>query len=165
MARELVQFWKGDEEGYKKLYVRGRIKDNVRYTVKMNDGTIREYLGNDILDNSDLEQIAAVDDIISIDKFTDGFDKGEYTNCRLLVGDNNAFDENGNLKTEYTPSQTDNNILWYIIIFKDDTSKPSNVIDFTGKTVRIKSLGMREYMMVDNIITTYDAVIWHEKLK
>ena len=75
MAKELVQFWKGNEDGYKKLYVRGRIKDNVRYTVKMNDGTIREYLGNDILDNSDLEQVAAVDNIISIDKFTDGLGK------------------------------------------------------------------------------------------
>ena len=91
MAKELVQFWKGNEDGYKKLYVRGRIKDNVRYTVKMNDGTIREYLGNDILDNSDLEQVAAVDNIISIDKFTDGLGKGEYTDCRLLVGDNKTF--------------------------------------------------------------------------
>ena len=164
MAKELVQFWKGNEDGYKKLYVRGRIKDNVRYTVKMNDGTIREYLGNDIIDNSDLEQVAAVDNIISIDKFTDGLGKGEYTDCRLLVGDNNAFDTNGKLKTDYTPTESEN-VLWYIIVFKDDASKPSNIIDFTDKTARVKSMGMREYVLVDNILTTYDAVIWHEQSK
>lgn len=164
MAKELVQFWKGNEDGYKKLYVRGRIKDNVRYTVKMNDGTIREYLGNDILDNSDLEQVAAVDNIISIDKFTEGLGKGEYTNCRLLVGDNNAFDTDGKLKTDYTSTESEN-VLWYIIVFKDDASKPSNIIDFTDKTARVKSMGMREYVLVDNILTTYDAVIWHEQSK
>lgn len=164
MAKELVQFWKGDEDGYHSLYVRGRIKSNVRYTVKMKDGTIREYLGNDILDNSDLEQIAAVDNVISINAFQEGFNNNEYTNCRLLVGDDNAFDENGNLKTSYTPTQSDST-LWYVMVFRDDASKPANIIDFSNKTVRIKSMGMREYMIVDNLLTTYDAIIWHETSK
>lgn len=164
MTKELVQFWKGDEESYKKLYVRGRIKDNVRYTVKMNDGTVREYLGNDILDNSDLEQLAAVDDVISIDRFQEGFNKKEYSNCRLLVGDNNAFDADGKIKTDYTPASSEET-LWYIMVFKEDKAKPSNIIDFNGKTVRIKSMGMREFMLVDNMLTTYDAIVWHEPSK
>lgn len=45
MTKELVQFWKGSEKAYDELYIRGRIKDNVRYTVLYEDGTIREYLG------------------------------------------------------------------------------------------------------------------------
>ena len=69
MTKELVQFWKGSEKAYNELYIRGRIKDNVRYTVLYEDGTIREYLGKRILNNCDLEQLAALDDVISVKRF------------------------------------------------------------------------------------------------
>ena len=51
MTKELVQFWKGKENAYRELYVRGRIKDNVRYTVLQNDGTIKEYLCKKVIGN------------------------------------------------------------------------------------------------------------------
>ena len=97
MTRTLVQFWKGSENAYHELYIRGRIKDNVRYTVILNDGRIKEYLGYRELNNCDLEQLAAMDDVMSIDTFQRKFNSLNFKNCRLLVGDNNAFDEDGNL--------------------------------------------------------------------
>lgn len=42
MSRELVRFWKGSEGSYRELYIRGRIKDNVKYTVICDDGTVKE---------------------------------------------------------------------------------------------------------------------------
>ena len=162
MAKELVQFWKGKENAYRELYNRGRIKDNVRYTVIQNDGTIKEYLGKTTLNNCDLEQIAALDDAISIDVFQDNFKKRLYKNCRLLVGDNNAFDNEGKLLDDYTPTETDKS-LWYAIIFGESTTIPTQIIDFTGRTARIKSYQMKEYQVVDGILTSYNHIIWHNK--
>lgn len=161
MTKELVQFWKGKENAYRELYVRGRIKDNVKYTVLQNDGTIKEYLGTKIIGNCDLEQLAALDDAISIDTFQENYSKGLYKNCRLLVGDNNAFDEDGKLKDSYTPSKTEKS-LWYVIVFGDDIKTPSQLIDFTDKTARLKTYAMKEYQVVDNILTSYNQIVWNE---
>lgn len=161
MTKELVQFWKGKENAYRELYVRGRIKDNVRYTVLQNDGTIKEYLGKKVIGNCDLEQLAALDDAISIDTFQENYGKGLYKNCRLLVGDNNAFDENGKLKDSYTPSETEKS-LWYVIVFGDDTKEPMQLIDFTDKTARLKTYAMKEYQVVDNVLTSYNQIVWYE---
>lgn len=160
MTNELVQFWKGCENAYKELYVRGRIKDNVRYTVKQNDGTIREYLGKQIIGNSDLEQLPALDDAISISTFQENFKKGLYKNCRLLVGDNNAFDENGKLKDLYTPTETEKP-LWYVIVFGDSTTTPTNIIDFTDKTARLKTYAMKEYQVVNKMLSSYNQIVWY----
>lgn len=160
MTNELVQFWKGSENAYKELYVRGRIKNNVRYTVKQNNGTIREYLGKQIIGNSDLEQLPALDDAISISTFQENFKKGLYKNCRLLVGDNNAFDENGKLKDLYTPTETENP-LWYVIVFGDSTTIPTNIIDFTDKTARLKTYAMKEYQVVNKMLSSYNQIVWH----
>lgn len=164
MAKELVQFWKGSENAYHELYIRGRIKDNVRYTVILNDGRIKEYLGYRELNNCDLEQLAAMDDVMSIDTFQRKFNSLNFKNCRLLVGDNNAFDEDGNLKDEYVPSDTDST-LWYAVVFGNDPSKPTQLIDFNEKTARIKTMGMKEYQVVDNVLMTYNSIIWHENNK
>ena len=161
MTKELVQFWKGKENAYRELYIRGRIKDNVRYTVLQNDGTVKEYLGKKIIGNCDLEQLAALDDAISIDTFQENYSKGLYKNCRLLVGDNNAFDENGKLKDSYTPTETEKS-LWYVIAFGDDTKEPTQLIDFTDKTARLKTYAMKEYQVVDNVLTSYNQIIWYE---
>lgn len=161
MTKELVQFWKGKENAYRELYIRGRIKDNVRYTVLQNDGTIKEYLGKKVIGNCDLEQLAALDDAISISTFQEKYGKGEYKNCRLLVGDDNAFDENGKLKDDYTPSESDKS-LWYVIVFGDNAKEPSQLIDFTDKTARLKTYAMKEYQVVDNVLTSYNQIVWHE---
>ena len=161
MTKELVQFWKGKENAYRELYIRGRIKDNVRYTVLQNDGTVKEYLGKKIIGNCDLEQLAALDDAISIDAFQENYSKGLYKNCRLLVGDNNAFDENGKLKDSYTPTETEKS-LWYVIAFGDDTKEPTQLIDFTDKTARLKTYAMKEYQVVNNVLTSYNQIIWYE---
>lgn len=161
MTKELVQFWKGKENAYQELYIRGRIKDNVRYTVLQNDGTVKEYLGKKIIGNCDLEQLAALDDAISIDTFQENYSKGLYKNCRLLVGDNNAFDENGKLKDSYTPTETEKS-LWYVIAFGDDTKEPTQLIDFTDKTARLKTYAMKEYQVVNNVLTSYNQIIWYE---
>lgn len=161
MTKELVQFWKGKENAYRELYIRGRIKDNVRYTVLQNDGIVKEYLGKKIIGNCDLEQLAALDDAISIDTFQENYSKGLYKNCRLLVGDNNAFDENGKLKDSYTPTETEKS-LWYVIAFGDDTKEPTQLIDFTDKTARLKTYAMKEYQVVNNVLTSYNQIIWYE---
>lgn len=161
MTKELVQFWKGKEKAYRELYVRGRIKDNVRYTVIQEDGTIKEYLGKKIINNCDLEQIAALDDVISIDTYNENYSKGKYKNCRLLVGDNNAFDSDGKLMDAYEPS-SDEHSLWYAVIF-DNGTEPLQIIDFTEKTARIKSYGMKEYQVVNGMLTTYDQLVWNNK--
>lgn len=161
MNNELIQFWKGSEAAYKELYNRGRIKDNIRYVVLQNDGSVREYLGQKIINNGDLEQIAAVDDVISLDTFQSKAKQGEYKNCRLLVGDNNAFDESGNLKDFYVPSETATS-LWYVVVFGESTTEPTQIIDFADKTTRIKTYRMKEYQVVDNILTSYNNIIWNE---
>ena len=163
MVKEIVQFWKGNENTYRELYIRGRIKDNVKYTVFQNDGSVKEYIGKKVIGNCDLEQLPAVDNVISIDSFHKNYSKGIYKNCRLLVGDNNAFDENGNLKDTYTPSETEKS-LWYVVVFGDDTKKPTQLIDFTEKTARVKSYAMKEYQVVDNVLTSYNQIVWNENL-
>lgn len=161
MAKELVQFWKGSEKAYRELYVRGRIKDNVRYTVILSDGTIKEYLGEKTIGNCDLEQLAALDDVVSVTTFQENFKKGLYKNCRILVGDDNAFDDGGKLKDDYTPSESDKS-LWYAIIFGDNATEPTSIIDFSDRTSRIKTYGMKEYQVVDNMLTSYNHIVWHE---
>lgn len=161
MNNELVQFWKGNENAYRELCIRGRIKNNVRYTVLQNDGTVREYIGKKIIGNSDLEQLPLLDDAISIDTFQDNFAKGEYKNCRLLVGDNNAFDTEGKLKDEYIPSEATTS-LWYVIAFGDSATEPTQIVDFTEKTARIKTYAMKEYQVVNNMLISYNQIVWHQ---
>ena len=105
-----------------------------------------------------------MDDVMSIDTFQRKFNSLNFKNCRLLVGDNNAFDEDGNLKDEYVPSDTDST-LWYVVVFGNDPSKPTQLIDFNEKTARIKTMGMKEYQVVDNVLMTYNSIIWHENNK
>lgn len=162
MNKELVQFWKGKENAYRELCIRGRIKDNVRYTVIQNDGTIKEYLGKIVLDNCDLEQIAALDDAVSIDKFQENFKKGLYKNCRLLVGDDNAFDAEGKLLDDYIATVSDTS-LWYAIVFGDSETTPTQIIDFSNKTARIKAYKMKEYQVVDGILISYNNIVWNNK--
>ena len=163
MSRELVRFWKGSEGSYRELYIRGRIKDNVKYTVICDDGTVKEYLGNVPLGSCELEQMPFVDGVIGASAFKESFEKNpsSYKNKRILVGDDLAFDGDGKLLDEYTPTEGSDTPLWYLLGFGDDVSRPMQVIDFTDKSCRIKSLGMREYQVVDNMLVTYDAVIWH----
>lgn len=160
MTKELVQFWKGSEAAYKELYKRGRIKDYIRYTVLCDNGQIKEYLGKRVLDNCDLEQLAALDDVISISAFREKYKKGEISNCRLLVGDDNAFDEQGKLLDEYEPSSAESS-LWYAIVFNEGDTEPSQIIDFSNMTARIKTYGMKEYQVVDNVLTSYNHIVWH----
>lgn len=160
MSNVLVQFWKGSEAAYNELYKRGRIKDNVRYTVICENKQIKEYLGKQIINNGNLEQLAALDDVMSISIFQDKYKKGEISNCRLLVGDDNAFDSQGKLLDEYEPSTAEGS-LWYAVIFNEGDSEPSQIIDFSNMTARIKSYKMKEYQVIDNVLTTYDHIIWH----
>lgn len=159
--KELVKFWKGSESAYHELYVRGRIKDNIRYTVIQNDGLVKEYLGKRAMSNCDLEQLAFVDDIVKLDTFQEKFKEGKYKNCRLIVGDNNAFDKDGRLKDVYTPSVSEGS-LWYVVVFGDDATEPINIIDFSDKTARVKTYGMKEYQVVNGILTSYNNIIWYE---
>lgn len=161
MSKEIIRFWKGGENAYHELYKRGRLKDNVRYTVISADGTIVEYLGTTVINNGDLEQLAALDTVMSLSTFQEKIKKQELSNCRLLVGDDNAFDSNGVLLDTYEPSKSETS-LWYVIIFDDDTTKPKQIIDFTDKTARIKQYDMKEYQVVNNMLTTYDHIIWNE---
>lgn len=161
MANELIRFWKGSENAYRELFIRGRIKEDVRYSVICNDGTIKEYLGKTPIDNCDLEQIAMLDDAVSIDTFQENYKKGLYKNCRLLVGDNNAFDSNGKLLDEYTPSVSENT-LWYVFVFSDDAVSPTMTIDFTNKSARIKSYTSKEYQVIDGVLTSYNHIVWHD---
>lgn len=161
MSKEIIRFWKGSENAYHELYKRGRLKDNVRYTVISADGTIVEYLGKTVINNGDLEQLAALDTVMSLSTFQEKIKKQELSNCRLLVGDDNAFDSNGVLLDTYEPSKSETS-LWYVIIFDDDTTKPKQIIDFTDKTARIKQYDMKEYQVVNNMLTTYDHIIWNE---
>ena len=49
------------------------------------------------------------------------------------------------------------------VVFEQEPSKPSQIIDFSDKTARIKTYNMKEYQVVDKVLTTYDNIIWHEK--
>lgn len=162
MAKEIIRFWKGSENAYKELYKRGRIKDGIRYMVICLDGSVKEYLGKNVINNGDLEQIAALDNAISITSFQEKLKKEEFSNCRLLVGDDNAFDSDGKLLDEYEPSESETS-LWYVVIFDDNKKQPKQIIDFSSKTARIKAYKMKEYQVVDNVLMTYNHMIWNTK--
>ena len=149
MANDIIIFWKGSAESYATLKLRGRIKPFGRYTVTSSDGTVREYLGTKLIGNSNLEQLACVDDVMSTSLFTEKWNKGELTNIRLLVGDDNAFENDGHtLKTSYEPSE---NPQWFVTEFGDDAKTPIEAVKFECNTVRIKTLGLKEYQL-----STYD---------
>ena len=154
MANDIIIFWKGSAESYATLKLRGRIKPFGRYTVTSSDGTVREYLGTKLIGNSNLEQLACVDDVMSASLFTEKWNKGELTNIRLLVGDNNAFENDGHtLKTSYEPSESPQ---WFVAEFGDDAKTPIEAVQFECNTVRIKTLGLKEYQIIDNKLSTYD---------
>ena len=154
MAKDIIIFWKGSAESYATLKLRGRIKPFGRYTVTSSDGTVREYLGTKLIGNSNLEQLAFVDDLMSKSLFKEKWDKGELTNTRLLVGDDNAFEDDGHtLKTSYEPSE---NPQWFVAEFGDDATTPIEAVKFEYNTVRIKTLGLKEYQIINNKLTTYD---------
>ena len=154
MANDIIIFWKGSAESYATLKLRGRIKPFGRYTVTSSDGTVREYLGTKLIGNSNLEQLACVDDVMSTSLFTEKWNKGELTNIRLLVGDNNAFEDDGHtLKTSYEPSESPQ---WFVAEFGDDAKTPIEAVKFECNTVRIKTLGLKEYQIIDNKLSTYD---------
>lgn len=154
---DIVRFWKGSEKAYKELYVRGRIKEDVKYTVLMDDGTFREYLGVMPLQGCELEQIPMVDDVVSRTRFKCMVGTDSVIDKRLLVGDDNAFSIDGKLLDDYEPSS---NNSWYVVIFGKNASVPLQVIDFSNRSAKVKSLGMREYQVVDGILRTYDGVYW-----
>ena len=154
MANDIIIFWKGSAESYATLKLRGRIKPFGRYTVTSSDGTVREYLGTKLIGNSNLEQLACVDDVMSTSLFTEKRNKGELTNIRLLVGDDNAFENDGHtLKTSYEPSESPQ---WFVTEFGDDAKTPIEAVKFECNTVRIKTLGLKEYQIIDNKLSTYD---------
>lgn len=154
MANDIIIFWKGSAESYATLKLRGRIKPFGRYTVTSSDGTVREYLGTKLIGNSNLEQLACVDDVMSASLFTEKWNKGELTNIRLLVGDNNAFENDGHtLKTSYEPSESPQ---WFVAEFGDDAKTPIEAVQFECNTVRIKNLGLKEYQIINNKLSTYD---------
>ena len=154
MAKDIIIFWKGSAESYATLKLRGRIKPFGRYTVTSSDGTVREYLGTKLIGNSNLEQLAFVDDLMSKSLFKEKWDKGELTNTRLLVGDDNAFeDDRHTLKPSDEPSE---NPQWFVAECGDDANTPIEAVKCEHNTVRIKSLGLKEYQIIDNKLSTYD---------
>ena len=140
MANDIIIFWKGSAESYATLKLRGRIKPFGRYTVTSSDGTVREYLGTKLIGNSNLEQLACVDDVMSASLFTEKWNKGELTNIRLLVGDNNAFENDGHtLKTSYEPSESPQ---WFVAEFGDDAKTPIEAVQFECKNKNSRLKGV-----------------------
>ena len=78
MAKDIIIFWKGSAESYATLKLRGRIKPFGRYTVTSSDGTVREYLGTKLIGNSNLEQLAFVDDLMSTSLPTHKYNSWEH---------------------------------------------------------------------------------------
>lgn len=155
MAKEIITFWKGSAEGYATLKLRSRIKPYTRYVVSYSDGTVREYLGSRLIGNSNLEQLPFVDNVMSTALFQEKWNNKKLTNVRLLVGDTNAFNDDGQtLKTFYTPSE---NPQWFVVEFADDPTTPIEVVTMENHTVRVKALGLKEYQLIDGKIDTYNT--------
>lgn len=156
MTYEIVQFWKGTREQYARLRLRNRVRDNIRYSVIEENDTVTEYLGERKISNEINEQLAAVDTVMSSVNFKNSSEN--FNSKRLLIGPSTAFNSDGYLLDDYDASEND---VWYIVDYNKIINGIPNIINFKGHTVRIKSYHMKEYMLVNNKLITYDdELIW-----
>lgn len=133
--KHVVTNWKGSRMEFDLLRQRGQIDEWTKYTVVEDDGTFREYIGIDAL-ATDSGQLVPVLDVVAEEPSSVLVSAGD----RYLVGD----DSTGYYIVEYV--KQDSEMVGVRKKFTDSNS------------VRIKSKALKEYVLVDGKLKTYDDI-------
>lgn len=143
--KHIVRFWRGKRESYEFLKGLGMLDPWTRYSVIDSDSSITEYFGvNQITQPSG--QLFPVNDIVS--ELPETLNPGE----RYLVG-HDAVDE--------TPAKYSIMVVSTVPDEEDPTKYRAEVQieDFDYKYgVRVLSRGLKNYVLVDGKLKTYDDV-------
>lgn len=140
MAKHLVKHWRGSRASYNYLRDVSALDPWMRYSVVNEDGSISEYFGENKI-YQETGQLIPVSAIVTTAPQPE--DAEPYD--RYLVGD----DENGYKIIEYTPRPLANG--GYELV--------TDEMDFDWKYgVRVKSMGLKNYIYVDGHLVTYDDV-------
>lgn len=153
-TRHIIKLWKGSYADYIKITP----KDEwTRYVVSMPgataDDSIVEYYGDKRIQPYLAGTLYPVKDVCGVSSLPENLSVGE----RYLVGPDAAF-EGGKLKPNV---KTDGD--WYVVIIygtENETERRFEPeIKKLGKfSVRVESMGMKEYFLSDGVLITYDDI-------
>ena len=143
--KHIVRFWRGKRESYEFLKELNMLDPWTRYSVSDSDGSITEYFGtNQITQPSG--QLFPVNDIVS--ELPETLNPGE----RFLVGHDAADGEPAKYSIMVVSTVPD----------EEDPTKyraEIQIEDFDYKYgVRVLSRGLKNYVLVDGKLKTYDDV-------
>ena len=140
--KHIVRFWKGERGKYNYLKSVNALDPWTRYTVVASDGSITEYFGENII-TKETGQLLPVDDIVS------SLPNDATPGKRYLFG----HDRMDNSEASYT-------ILTIDVKKENGGYVTYNVFEpFDDKYgVRVRSRGLKNYVLVDGKLTTYDDV-------
>lgn len=159
-TRHVVRHWLGTLESYNKIKEAGLLDEWTRYTVKVivDGGTSGyvEYYGQNRLTPYYPGELLPVKDVVST--LPNGLSPGD----RYLVGPSEAFDTETH-KLLYEDLQPGSESWWivtiqgeenngYLVLNEPDIKKLGNL------SVRVESLGLKAYVLVNGKLKTYDDV-------
>lgn len=141
--KKIVRFWRGTRDMYNSVAAAGLLSYWTRYTVKESDGTWTEYYGSNRISNESGQLLPVIDVVANLPETLNPGD-------RYLVG----HDASEGINAEY-----------YIAIIDVDTTAlnglnvhTEQLLNNSGKSVRVINRGSKAYQLVDGILTTYDEV-------
>lgn len=141
--KHIVRFWRGERSKYNFLKDMGALDPWTRYIVIDGDDTITEYFGENVISDN-TGQLLPVNDIVSRIPST------------AVPGDRYLF---GHDKTNTREAS------YHVVtigVKKDDNGEWATYLDFQEFDekygVRVKSKGLKNYILVDGVLKTYDDV-------
>lgn len=153
-TNHIVKLWKGSYSAYSTI----KEKDAwTRYIVSMPGSTgedeIVEYYGDKRIQPYQSGSLYPVKQVCPLSKLgTLTLSAGD----RYLVGPDGAFKEDGSLNPDYEGSDG-----WYVVIIYGDNKSERyepEIKKLGNLSVRIESLGMKEYFLKDNKLVSYDDI-------
>ena len=137
--KHLVRNWRGKRESYKFLRDVNHLDSWTRYSVIDDDGSIMEYFGENLI-STPTGQLLPVSAIVETAPTVENANPYD----RYLVG----TDQNGYKIVEYRPIATVSGVE----LVMDE-------LEFDEKFgVRVKSMGLKNYIYFDGHLRTYDDV-------
>lgn len=136
----IFSVWRGYRATYNDLAANGQLDHWKLYSVINTDGTRSLYWGAQPATVA-TGQLAPVIDVLA--ELPSTLSVGD----RYVIGRDGTFDENGALLTAAE---------YYVVEINSDMSR-SSINPLGDFSVRVKNRGMKEFMLVDNKLITYDT--------
>lgn len=138
--KHIVKNWRGTRSSYNAIKKAGLLDYWTRYMVKDENGLWSEYYGDNLI-NLPSGQLLPVKEILETLGDINTYNPGD----RFLVGK----DADGNTESHYE--------IVTINVNKEDGSLFADTMKFDEKySVRVKSKGLKSYILLDGILRTYD---------